>query len=120
MVWYGPRLGPARLERRGGNRDLIARKPVSRAGRARPISRWRFEFHRKERILFLFLAACAFLLSPLRREEERLGAWNERRVGQRFEREARAAFIRAFERLHAPPAWIFDGTASKTLSPIEE
>lgn len=27
-----------------------------------------------------------------------------------------AAFIRAFERLHAPPAWIFDGPASKTLS----
>ena len=119
-------VGPSRLGRReegGGDRDSIAAKPVSRAGRARPISRSRFEFHRKERILFLLLAACAFLLSAPARGGEARGL--ERTEGRpTFPREVRArvfslaaAFIRAFQRLHAPPAWIFDGTASKTLYP---
>lgn len=38
------------------------------------ISRWRFEFHRKQRILFLLLAAFAFLLLTFSRE----GWTNER------------------------------------------
>lgn len=47
------------------------------AGRARQISRWRFEFHRKERILFLFLAAFAFLLSARRGEKARGLEWTK-------------------------------------------